>query len=130
MKIFFIICQTAILYGFFLLGEFIQGLLHISIPGSIIGMLILFSLLHVKWFRPRWIETGSHFLIKIMPLLFIPATVGAMDYLSLFRKYPSSLGIVFISTMIVIILSSAMSQRLNRNKLKKVVSEAEKEMSI
>ncbi|MBM7693865.1 holin-like protein [Peribacillus deserti] len=130
MKTLTIICQTMILYGLYMTGEFVQSMLQLSIPGSIIGMLLLFTLLHFKWFQPKWIETGSHFLIKHMPLLFIPATVGAMDYLSLFQKHPASIGVVLISTFIVMILSSVISQKLNNKKTHESLSDGKQEMSI
>jgi holin-like protein len=40
-----------ILLGFQLMGEVIARLLHVPIPGSIIGLLLLFAWLRVRTFR-------------------------------------------------------------------------------
>ncbi len=50
----------ACLYG----GIFIAGLLPITIPGSIIGMLILFVLLALQIMPPQWVNPGCNILIR------------------------------------------------------------------
>ena len=70
-----------ILYSFYLLGNWIQISLNLFIPGSVIGMILLFILLLIKGVKITWIEEGATFLINKLPLFFIPATVGIIDYL-------------------------------------------------
>ncbi|MFP3361401.1 CidA/LrgA family protein, partial [Planococcus sp. SIMBA_143] len=48
MKIVRIVLQLLVFYGFLLIGEAIQALLTLPMPGSIIGFLLLFSALLLK----------------------------------------------------------------------------------
>lgn len=67
------------LLGCQVLGEIGVRLLHLSIPGPVLGMAILFVLL--SWRRPPASATvlrASDGLIKHLQLLFIPAGVGVV----------------------------------------------------
>ncbi|QGS69709.1 CidA/LrgA family holin-like protein [Oceanobacillus sp. 143] len=109
--------QIAILYIFFQLGEWIQQSLHLFIPGSVIGMVILFLLLLLNVVKPSWIDLGSKFIIRHLVLFFIPVTVGVIEYLDLFKGYGLILVIiVIISTLLVMISSGLVSQWLVRRK--------------
>lgn len=66
-----------------MLGKGIQALTGLAIPGSIIGMLILFTALSMGLLPAHWAMKGCHVLIKNMALLFVPVGVGLMNYLDL-----------------------------------------------
>ena len=83
MKILKITVQIFILYGFYIAGEILHMFLNIPLPGSIIGLLLLFALLSLNILPPRWIQDGAGFLIAILPLLLIPVTVGVIEFPSL-----------------------------------------------
>jgi len=73
-------------------------------------MLILFALLHYEPFQ-NLVKDGCSFLVKNLALLFIPATVGVMEYFSLFQsKGIWTVFIVIISTVLVMSISSFVSQ--------------------
>lgn len=61
-------------------GNAIATLLPITIPGSIIGMLILFALLSAQVLPARWVKPGCQLFIRNMVLLFVPISVGVMKY--------------------------------------------------
>ncbi len=109
--------QIAILYLIFWLGTLIQGLLHTSIPGSIIGMILLFVLLQTKVIKEKWLEYGAQFLLSILALLFVPATVGIMDYLSFFNgKGIITVALVLVSTFIVMLISGIVGEKIATRK--------------
>lgn len=117
MNLLMLILQVALLYAFSLIGVWLQNLLDLSIPGSIIGMMVLFLFLIFKIVPVKIIEKGSQFLNAYLPVFFIPATVGVMDYYQLFIG--SGIMLVFIttlSTLIVMILSGKTSQYLSRRR--------------
>ena len=58
--------QLAIIIGCLAVGEFIVWLTGITIPSSILGMLLLTFLLKVKVIKLEWVETISNFLVKNM----------------------------------------------------------------
>jgi holin-like protein len=117
MKIIQIIFQIVILTCFYLAGITIQHYFSLSIPGSMIGMLLLFLALVTKMIPVRFIETGSAFLLKHLPLLFLPVTVGILQFLGLFAgKGILLILITLISTIMVMVFSGLIGQRLVRRK--------------
>lgn len=117
MKIIRIVLQLLVLYGFLLIGEAIQTLLHLPMPGSIIGFLLLFGALLLKIYPLEWIDAGATFLLSFLSLYFIPATVGVVDYGPLFSgKGVLLLPIVAASTLITMAAAGFTSQHIaNRN---------------
>ncbi|AZB43992.1 CidA/LrgA family protein [Bacillus sp. FJAT-42376] len=120
MKYSTIALQTAVLFGFSLAGMLIQKLTHLKVPGSIIGMILLFALLRAGWVKTEWIREGSSFLLKNLTLLFVPGTVGLIQYLHLFEgKGILSLAAALISTFLVMSLSSWGTEQLLERKAAK-----------
>ncbi len=68
------------LYAFVLLGEQLVALTGAPIPGSIAGMLLLWGALETGVVRLRWLDRGASALLRVLPLLFVPAGVGVLQY--------------------------------------------------
>lgn len=89
--------QIIILFTFFIVGAWLQRLLHIPLPGSILGLLLLWISLMLKIIPLRWVEGGSYLFLAVLPIFFIPATVGVMNFGSFFL----SRGVILIPLTIV-----------------------------
>ncbi|QUW22446.1 CidA/LrgA family holin-like protein [Sporosarcina sp. Marseille-Q4063] len=106
------------LFIFSYIGDLISSLLKLPIPGSIVGLLLLFLCLHFKIVPERYIKEGAGFILVVLPLFFIPATVGIIQYPDfLSGKGAILIGIVMISTFMTMIVSGFSSQ-LVENKMK------------
>ena len=80
--------QFMIILIFSLIGEAISTLFHLPVPGSIIGLVLLFLALEFKIIRLRHIDTVGNFLLGNMTILFLPAAVGKIQrYQRLFASY-------------------------------------------
>lgn len=113
MKFAIMIIQVIALYLFYKAGVFIQELLHLSFPGSIIGLFLLFFCLSLKILKPPLLKDGSSLLLSHLSLLFVPATVGLIDHFDLFSgKGIISALVALFSTALVMISSAAISQLL------------------
>lgn len=110
-NIFKIILHIIFLYSIYRIGDWIQNAFDLIIPGSVIGMIILFVLLSTDLIKVVWIEEGSKFVVNNLVLFFIPATVGLINYLDFFagRGFLLVL-IVLFCTVLVIASSGATSQ--------------------
>ncbi|WP_225429969.1 CidA/LrgA family protein [Deinococcus detaillensis] len=71
-----------ILMGFTVLGESAGKLLHLPVPGSVLGLVLLWLALSVGAVRLSWLEAAADDLLGVLGLLFVPATVGFVNYLS------------------------------------------------
>lgn len=69
-----------LIYLCLLFGNAVAAIIPLHIPGSIIGMLVLFTLLASQILPPSWVKPGCHLLIRHMALLFVPISVGIMNY--------------------------------------------------
>ncbi|MFB7141384.1 CidA/LrgA family protein [Gottfriedia sp. NPDC056225] len=120
MKFVQLIVQISFLYLLFFIGNLIQQYFHLMIPGSIIGMFLLFGILFIPFFNEKWIQNGSNFLSKHLTLLFIPATVGIMRYPSILNFHGFiSIIIVLVSTAVVFSTSAYISSYLSTRTRKK-----------
>ncbi|QFT90251.1 Holin-like protein CidA [Bacillus sp. THAF10] len=108
-----IVGQTLILYIFYKLGLFIKEGLDLPIPGSIIGLILLLSLLLTGVMKEKALEDGAGFLLLYLPLFFVPATVGVMDYFGFLTSSAGMmmLGALFIGTLLVMLSSALVSQK-------------------
>src|SRR5699024_2285459 len=85
MKYIQIIIQILFLFVLFWIGEWIREIFHLMIPGSVIGLVLLFILLISGIVKEKYIRSGANFMMKHLVLFFVPATVGIMDYIDLFK---------------------------------------------
>lgn len=106
-----IVLHILILYLFYLIGVWIEKTFSLVIPGSMIGMLILFLLFATKIVNPKWMEKGANFLLRHMSVLFLPVMIGIINYLDFFKGEGLLLILIaFASTLIVLVSSGKMSE--------------------
>lgn len=109
--------QCFIIFGCLALGEIVVWLTGITIPSSIIGMLLLTLLLHLKAVKLEWVKGMSDFLISNMGFFFVPPGVALMLYLDLIQAelLPIAVATV-VSTVLVLIVTGWTHQRLKTTK--------------
>lgn len=109
-----VIIQISILFCIYYIGVFIQDLFQLFIPGSVIGLILMFLLLTTGLLKSKWIESGARFMIEHLVLFFIPATVGILNYYKLFAgKGIFLILITIVSTLCVMIVSGYVSGLLS-----------------
>ncbi len=71
--------ESAIIFGITMIGEFLNELLPFPVPAGVYGLFLLLILLCTGLLKLQDIETTGNFLLEIMPILFIPASVGLIE---------------------------------------------------
>lgn len=105
------------LYVLLFIGNFLQETFQLFIPGSVIGMLLLFFLLKTKIVKLKWIEEGTSLLLRHLTLFFIPVTIGIIEYFNLFAGKGIFLVIAaVVSTALVMGTSGLISEHLAKGK--------------
>ncbi|WP_235817426.1 CidA/LrgA family protein [Gracilibacillus timonensis] len=118
MKYLVIMLQISVLFLFNYIGLAIQDFFSLVIPGSLIGMLLLFGLLVMKVIPLTKIQTGVDYLLKDIPFFFIPVTVGVMEYLNFFLgKGSLIILLIVVSTCLVIGVSGIVTNQMLKNKV-------------
>ncbi|MEW9701659.1 CidA/LrgA family protein [Paenibacillus sp. SI8] len=100
--------QIALFIGIAKFSDALVRWLHIPVPGSIVGIVLLFGLLKTKIIRLHWVEKGSSWLLGEMLLFFIPAAVGIMNYKSLVIHSGLSITITIVGSTIVVMLCAGL----------------------
>lgn len=103
----------AIIYSCLLAGNAVSVTLPLAIPGTIIGMLILFALLCSQLVPSAWVRPGCQLLLRYMILLFVPVSVGIMNYADILRAQFAPIVVSsIVSTLLVLLVVSVSSQWL------------------
>ena len=95
-----IIKQLFWIFLFSLLGEGVSILISnfVAIPGSVIGMILLFIALHFGWIKLSQVDEVGTWLTDNMAILFVPAGVGLMTNFEL-------LGDVWFQLLIIMVVT-------------------------
>ena len=107
--------QSAIIFGFTLLGEALHRLIPLPIPAAVYGLVFLFIALCLKLVKVEQIEKVSSFLLMILPLLFVSPAVNLLESWEILA--PQVLSIVLLvvsSTILVFAVAGVISQLLCR----------------
>lgn len=83
------------------IGTIISKTLALPVPGTIIGLLLLFVLLYYKIIKLNMIENVANFLLANMTIFFMPPTVKIMDSYQLLQgNFIKFVVLIIVSTVI------------------------------
>lgn len=118
MKIIQICVQILIITTFLLIGNAIHSYARLPIPGSVIGLVLLFLALYLRIIPLKLVDVGAKLLTAELLLFFIPSAVGIMNYPDLFGIVGIKLIIIiFISTVFVMMGTGVTAHFLSRKKV-------------
>lgn len=87
------------------IGNMITELLHLPLPGTLVGMILLFVLLLTGAVKLEWFEQGAAVLIGELLLFFIPSAIGIIQYSQLFGSTGAMLLGVIVTSIITLLAS-------------------------
>ena len=93
--------QLMIIFIISLVGEGISSVLHLPVPGSIIGLVLLFLALQFKLLRLRHISMVGNFLLANMTILFLPPAVGIMDKFQVIAPYLLPIMLIVLGAIVL-----------------------------
>lgn len=101
-----------------LIGEIFVEIFSVPIPGSVVGMLVLFLGLMFGGRVPAGLRFASEGLLKCLPLFLVPAGVGLMNYFGVLSEYWVGLSVaLFISTLVTMVFVAILIKCLSRHDL-------------
>lgn len=96
--------QLLIIILFTLLGTFIANLIPINIPGSVVGLVMLYVALEIKLIKLDQIKETGDWLKNNMAFLFVPLSVGLMNDFGILKANLLNLTIIMIvSTLLTMV---------------------------
>jgi holin-like protein len=104
-----VIIQMAILCLFYEIGKWCTAFFHLPIPGSIIGMLLLFLLLLSGVVNERVLLDGSGFFLRHFSFFFLPLSVSAIVLGPYFIEFGWKLILILVGSGVVGFLATSLS---------------------
>ena len=105
--------QLVIILGISAVGEVLNGLIPLPVPASIYGLVIMLILLCTKVLKIHHVKETSDFLLTVMPMMFIPAAAGVIQYWSIIKPMliPSVI-IIIVVTVVVMAVTGIVTQAI------------------
>ena len=88
--------QVVFLWCIYWLGNEAASVLHVPIPGNVLGMVLLFLLLAAGIVKVEQLELAGGFLLRHITFFFIPIAVGLMNWADLFYQHAIALTVTII----------------------------------
>ena len=110
--------QFLIILLFSFLGEGLKALLPLPVPASIYGLVLLFAALELGIIKLSAVEDAGKFLIEIMPVMFIPGAGLVESWSALKPICVQVVVIMFVSTIVVMVISGRVTQFVIRRNRK------------
>lgn len=112
MKLLF---QFLVILLFWGIGEAISYLCQGLVPGSLIGMILLFVALSTNLIKSKWVDSAARYFSKYMVMLFLPSAVGIMVSWSLMGEYIIPIVIIVtLSTALTMLIASWIQQKITK----------------
>lgn len=102
------VLQVILLFFISMAMNQLAELLHLPVPGSILGIIVIFALLKTNIIKLTWIERGANLLLAELLLFFIPSAVGIMKYIPLLESEGVRILVVVVSSTFIVMLSSGL----------------------
>lgn len=98
---------------YLLAGDFVAHLFSLPVPGSVLGMMLLFITLLVRGGVTPELKNSSNGLLPYLPLFIVPASVGIVNFAGLLEQEGVALmSAILISLAVGIPVSGLLAQWL------------------
>jgi holin-like protein len=80
-------------------------------PGSVLGLVLLWGALETGVVRLAWVRDGATTLLGILALLFVPAGVGFVAFLGAGWVWPAALAASALGSLVTVGVTGTVVQR-------------------
>lgn len=109
--------QVLIILGFTFLGEILARVIPLPIPAAIYGIVLMLAALGTGILKTGQVKETSHFLISIMPVLYIPVNVRILEYWNVISHNAAAIiTVTVVSTYLVFGVSGLVAQYFIKKK--------------
>lgn len=95
-----------VVFGCLFVGEVFIHFTKLPLPPSIIGLLLLFTLLSLKWVSLDRLQAVAKTMLDYLAFMIVPACISIMQYLDVIKRdaVPLVLG-TLLSTLLVLVVT-------------------------
>ena len=95
---------------------------NLILPAPILGLIVFAFLLQINVIKKEWVKDICKFLLKIMPMLFVPLLVGIVVYYSVIEKnlIPILVNVILTATLTLFITALIVDNIIKFIRLQKI----------
>ena len=110
-----VIASAAVLIALNFAGEWLVHAAHASVPGSVVGMLLLAILIHTRVLPVATMQATGGFLMRHMALLLVPAGAAILLQADALRSDIVAISLsALLSLVVVMLVVGLVSERMTR----------------
>lgn len=107
--------QLSIILTISFIAQVMEYLIPIPVAASIYGLVLMLIGLITKLIPLEKVEGAADFLVEIMPIMFIPPTVGIMASVQALQEMLLPLCVIsVVSTILIMVVTGRVTQRIIR----------------
>lgn len=107
--------QLSIILTISLIAELMEYLIPLPVAASMYGLVLMLVGLITKIIPLEKVEGAADFLVEILPIMFIPPTVGIMTSVEALKEMLVPLCVIsVISTVLIMAVTGRVAQRIIR----------------
>lgn len=105
--------ESFIIFGLTLGGEFLNHLLPLPVPAGVYGLFLMLVLLCTGLLKVEQVEATGNFLLDIMPVMFVPASVGLLESMGALRAILVPVAVIcLVSTVVVMAVTGIVAEKM------------------
>ena len=107
--------QVVLLAALFVACDLATKAVGLPLPGSVVGVLLLFLGLATGVVRLAWVERGADLLLSALALFFVPSVVASVRLLpGLKASLPGIAAVMVVTTALVMVVTGVVAERLSK----------------
>ena len=108
--------QSCYILLFTFLGEALSRLIPLPVPAAIWGLILMFAALCTGLLKEEQIRESAHWMVSILPVLFVAPTVDLMDSFGLLLPHLAAvLALLPVCTLLTFFSAGKTTQLLLKN---------------
>ncbi len=101
--------QIAIIMSISFVGELLNSIIPLPVPGSIYGLVIMFVLLVTGILKVDNVKKTGDFLLSMMPIMFVGPVVGLMNSYNSYKSIIIPVIVISMVTTVVTMIVTGLS---------------------
>lgn len=99
-------------------GQTIQRIFGLALPGNVLGMLFLLILLNTGILKLKQVEKITDVLLGHLSFLFVPSIVGVMTVAYLFEGNVTKIFVIIFISLVVVMITAGRTVQWMLEKMK------------
>ncbi|MCI8741602.1 MAG: CidA/LrgA family protein [Lachnospiraceae bacterium] len=105
--------ESFIIFALTLAGEFLNHVLPLPVPAGVYGLFLMLVLLCTGVLKVDQVEATGNFLLDIMPVMFIPASVGLLESMGALQAVLVPVVVIsLVSTVFVMAVTGIIAEKM------------------